>query len=137
MKNKNNWFSIIETIVATSILTIAVFWVYKLIAENNKIITNSWNYLNSYSLISTLTECIENIWFNNYDRSIWKIYEFNFWENIDKCILWNTYNINIDNIEYGLKWKIINSSDFFIDWQLEIESSQAKTITWSYKQIKK
>ena len=62
MKKNIPWFTLIEVIIATWIITIAVFWVYKLISENTKIISNSTNYTQSILLFPVLEQCIENIW---------------------------------------------------------------------------
>ena len=137
IKNENA-FSLIEVIIATSIITITIFWVYKLIWENTKIISNSSNYLQSNSLFPVIEECIEKIWFNTF-KSIWSSsYHFNFWNatNLDDCNIGSTFNVTIDNIDYYLLWNITNSWSDFIEWQISISSDEIKTITWNYKQLK-
>lgn len=62
-------FSLIEVVVATWILSIAVFWVYKMIWENNKIINNSNNFLNKTALFPVLETCIEQS-----GETTWTIY---------------------------------------------------------------
>ena len=57
MKKNNKAFTLIEVIVATGILMISVFWVYKLIWENAKLINNSDNYLQLNLLFSPLSSC--------------------------------------------------------------------------------
>jgi len=134
MKGKKA-FSLVEVIIATSILTIAVFWVYKLIWENTKIISNSSDLIQVNSLFSVLEECIENLWFNNLKSSNDISYFFNFWNDLSECNTW-TFDTEIDNINYKFLWNITNSWSNFIDWELEITSEKTRTITWSYKQIK-
>lgn len=134
----NNWFSLIEVIVATSIITISVFWVYKLISENTKIINKSLNNIQVNNMYFITKECIENIWFNNYNKSVWQEYYFNFWNNLDKCNTWVVDDkIIIDNLEYIVKASINDYWTDYINWTISIENPEIKTLTWSYKQIKK
>ena len=128
MKKYIKAFSLIEVVIATWIISITVFWVYKLIWENTKIISNSWNYLQINSLFPVLEECIENLWISS-DTSIY------LWNNLDSCIKSSSWTI-IDNITYNLSANITNSWTNYIDWELVIDSEQNKTQTWFYKQIK-
>lgn len=135
---QKKWFSLIEIVIATSIITIAVFWVYKLIWENTKIINNSWNYLQVNSLFPVLEECIENIWFSAFTWATTE-YNFNFWvnQNLDSCSISGWNKVVIDNIEYNLKWIIKSTSIDSILWELQIYSEETNTLTWSYQQLKK
>jgi len=99
MKNINNAFSLIEVIVASVILSIAVFGVFKLIWENQKLINNSDNYKTTTSLFIPFQECIENIFWNS--KSTWQ----HFYLNLENCGTWSTQTwIILDNIEYILYW---------------------------------
>lgn len=138
MIRKNDWFSLIEVIVATSIITISVFWVYKLISENTKIINKSLNNIQVNNMYFIAKECIENVWFNNYNKSVWQEYYFNFWNNLNECNTWITDDkIIIDNLEYVIKANINDYWTDYINWIISIENPEIKTLTWSYKQIKK
>lgn len=137
MKNNKIGFSLIEVIVATWILVVAVFWVYKLIWENTKIITNSLNYIQLNSLTPPLKECINNIWIEYFLLNNVNYYEFNFWSSLNECNTWSSININLNNIEYLINWTIVNSWSNFIEWNTYISSNESKTITWSYLQLKK
>ena len=110
MKKINKAFSIIEVITASLILSIAVFWVFKLISENEKIINNSDNYNTATSLFLPFTECMENIW-------SWSLNNSAFYIKIDNCSATSnkTYN-KINNIEYELFWSWTwdNKYDLFI-----------------------
>jgi Tfp pilus assembly protein PilV len=134
MKKQKKAFSLIEVIIATWIISVTVFWVYKLIWENTKIISNSWNYLQANSLFPVLEECIENI---NSDFSKQSgSYNIFLWDSLTWCT--NNTDLNIiDNIEYNLSATITSTWSKFIDWELSISSDEVKTMTWSYKQIKK
>lgn len=119
MKNKSNkWFSIIEVVVSSIILSLSVFWIYKLIAENNKILNNSNNYLDANILITNISNCIENIWFDtlkasNFDTQTWSFYFENSltW----KCMTW-TFNTN-----YAFSWVKLNWLDYYLYWKIKTE----------------
>jgi len=135
--NKNNyWFSLIEIIIATSIITITVFWVYKLISENTKIINNSWEYLQANSLFNTIEECIKNKVSIPYNNSS-PIY---FYLNNDYmgCQLNTTSSWNIiDSIEYVLWANLTDTWTNYNEWEIFIKSDTIKTQTWHYEQTKK
>ena len=140
MDFNKKWFSLIEVVIATSIITITVFWVYKLIWENSKIISNSSNYLQVNSLIPVLQECLEDIGFNNLYSSVWEEYTIGLWNSwfLNECNKNSTDSIIIDNIEYNMSVEIIDiSTDEYIEWELAISSENTKTMTWYYKQIYK
>lgn len=123
-------FSLIEVIVASSILSITVFWVYKLIWENSKLINNSDNYLQLNSLFPVLQECIKNKWPSSFSSdSINSEKQFNFWSNLNWCEIWTTSNIIIDNIEYFLKSTLLENNSKYIKLELEIE--------WDWSAIEK
>lgn len=124
-------FSLIEVVVATSILSIAVFWVYKMIWENNKIITNSNNYLNKTSLFPVLETCIEQSWITSWTKYI------DLWSDLKSCATSNSEIINkIDNIEYVLKVSLGNDLTNSRIWETSINSNFSGTSTWIYIQKK-
>lgn len=141
--NKNiYWFSLIEVIVATSIITISVFWVYKLISENTKIINKSSNNIQVNNVFFNTKDCIENIWFDNYNKTVWSKYYFNFWNDLINCNTWSiTDKTSIDWLDYLVQGEILDSwiSNWldYIKWLISIESPEIKTLTWEYLQIKK
>jgi len=138
MKKNIPWFTLIEVIIATWIITIAVFWVYKLISENTKIISNSTNYTQSILLFPVLEQCIENMWINNFLSSSLTEYRFNFWNSLllNECYTGSINPIFLDNIEYIIEWEILDTNINYIDWELKI-SSDNNSSTWFFKQIKK
>jgi hypothetical protein len=137
MKLDFKWFSLIEVVIATSIITITVFWVYKLIWENTKIITNSSNYLQVNSLFPLTEECFEEKWFSTFTNlTTWDKYYLYLWSNLDKCNNNPSWTI-IDNVEYNIYWLIQDKDTDYINWTIFINSDETKTFTWTYKQIKK
>ena len=139
MEKSKYWFTLIEVIVATWIITIAVFWVYKLISENTKIISNSSNNLQTALIFPVLEQCIDNIWVDAFysDTSTW--YIFNFWssEELSDCNTWALQSVVFDNIEYLIEWEVLERvNPNYIDWELSI-SSDNNSSTWFFKQIKK
>lgn len=112
--NNKKWFTLIEIVIATGVITISVFWVFKLISENNKIIENSNNYLNSTLLLNIAENCIENTWINA-TRFIW------LWENLKNCNISSSEIIStIDWLDYSIKADIIQNSSTWKVWEITI-----------------
>lgn len=139
MRNFKKWFSLVEIIIASWILSIAVFWVYRLIWENTKIINNSWNLIQADSLFLAIQECIENIWLDTFSWSnVSDIINFNFWgdKNLKSC-WYNDWNkIILDNSEYEILWKIKDKGVDYINWEININSPETKSISKTYIQTK-
>lgn len=134
-KLKKHWFTLIEIIIATSILTISVFWVYKLIWENTKLITNFDSQKQSNSLFLSLEQCINYIWIANFKASSNTWYTFNFWSDLKWCLTWTTNNIILDNIEYKLYWNITGSWTNYIDWDLSVFSENNGKISKKFVEV--
>lgn len=127
MINKK-WFTIIEIIVATWILTVSVFWVYKLISENNKIIYNSNTYLNANMMIPLIENCIKNRSPSTQSSSLTQYY-FDLWSDYKDCREYNNEVINtIDSIDYILSAQWIDNPIWTI-WDINIYSD----LTWNIK----
>lgn len=139
MKNTKyltKWFTLIEIVIATTILTISVFWVYKLIWENTKIISNFDSFKQWESLFTSLEQCIDYIWFDYFKSSTNTWFTFNFWNDNNSCLTWATNKIKIDNIDYELRWNITNSWSEFIDWDLFVYSEVTNEITKKFTLLK-
>ena len=134
-KSHKKAFSLIEVLVSMSILSIAVFWVYKLIWENTKLISNSDNYVQLNNLFYPLQECLNYLDFSNFpDKNIW--YNFNFWPTNTNCLVWNSNIVSFDNIGYNLSWEITQSWSNFLDWSLKITADWVWVQTQDFRQIK-
>jgi hypothetical protein len=142
MKNKSNRaFSIIEVVVSSIILSLSVFWIYKLIAENNRIIDNSNNYLDANLLINNMISCIDNIWFDSLKASSFATSTGSFYfENslTWKCLTWN-YNsdysfswVKLNNLDYYLYWRIITSWTDSLIWKLCVYNDSVWKIEKDY-----
>lgn len=134
MKNYKKAFSIIEIIISTAILTIWVFWVYKLIWNNMNFMANNENLLQLNTLYNPLRECIKSIWYNSLSWSYnsWDIFSINFWQDNMWCQIW-TYNstydfswITLQNQEYFMYGKIIEKTWTWIKLELNIYN----TLNW-------
>lgn len=137
MKKIKKAFSIIEVVTASIILSITVFWVFKLIFENQKLINNSSNYNTTLWLTSPLNECIEYIWYNWFvSKNVWDEYNIYFWSSNTECLLSSSWTI-IDNISYDFKIEISEHIiDNFIKFRTYINSSKEIEIQNYYKLIK-
>lgn len=144
-KISKSWFSIIEVVISSIILSLSVFWIYKLIAENNKIIDNSNNYLDANILLTNLTSCIENIWFDSLKSSDFtsQTWSFYFQNSLTwKCMTW-TYNSNytfnsvkLNDLDYYLYWKITNSWTSSLDWVIWVYNESVWNVKKDYTQWK-
>jgi len=124
MKRKycqQSWFTLIEVIIASAILSITVFWVYKLIWENSKLINNSDNYLQLNNLFLNLQECVQNKKLSFINEAVWYEQKINFWSDFKSCKLWNSNPVSLDNIDYFLDTKIIKKEEKYIILELVIE----------------
>jgi len=136
MKKNKRAFTLVEVVVATSILMISVFWVYKLIGENSRLINNNDNYLQLHSLFPALESCIDKIWY--YTTIVWDIKKYDFWSTMTWCTkhISNPLKVILDNIEYSLSSKVLSWWIDFIDFELEISWDWIWTYTWSYRLVK-
>lgn len=134
MKYTSRWFSLIEVIVATSILTIAVFWVFKLIAENSKILANSNNFMQANFLLQPTKECLNNIWLAQLRLETSPVY-LDLWTSWTDCLIGSNNSLLIlDNIEYQIYAEKIENWIDYIDWNIIISSSNNWEINLIYLQ---
>lgn len=138
MKYKKNWFTLLEILVASFILSIVVFSVLKLISENKKLINNSKNITNMYNLVPNIKECIKNIWYENFKNNTQTWYSINFWNDLKSCQTWNLNytSINIEWIDYISNIILTKQTDI-IDFEIEVKSDWVWNIKNNYKLIKK
>jgi len=130
MKKNSIWFSLIEILVASIILSIWVFGIYKLISSNMNIISNNSNYLVENQLLIPFRECLKSIWYNSlsWSYSSWELFSINFWSDYKWCFTWSYNNdfsfswVNLDNIDYYLYSKITAKDTQKINLELNIFS---------------
>lgn len=126
MKYNKRAFSIIEVVVSSIILSLSVFWIYKLIAENNKILNNSNNFLDANILITNITSCIENIWFDTLEASDFNTNTWSFYFKNSltwKCMTW-IYDTN-----YTFSWVKLNNLDYYLYWK--IKTKWTNNLIWN------
>lgn len=104
MKNSNKWFSLIEVIIATIILTVWVFGIYKLFWNNLMVLNNNEIFVDQTSLQLPFKECLKNIWYNTLNTySSWSFLSVNFWSwNMD-CTVW-VYSSDYTFTPVTLNW---------------------------------
>lgn len=118
---KKKAFSLIEIIVSIWIISVTIFWIYKLIWENNKIIANSNIFLIQNLLYDNAKECLN---WENFDNIF-----IDFWDDLKSCNFSNSEKITkIDNIEYIIQAKSQKSWTKVIFWKINIESN----ILWKW-----
>lgn len=138
MKKNINWFSLIEVIVATSILTIAVFWIFKLIWENSKILANSQNYIQANLLLQPSKECLDYLLkisdLNTVKTTLsWAYLDLSDFNWV--CVIWNNLTVNtLDNIDYSIYIEKNNEWSDFVDWKINIASDFIQPLYFDYLQ---
>lgn len=108
MKNSSiKGFSLVEIIVSTIILTIGVFWVYKLIGNNMALLWKNETILTMKTLEKNLQQCILYLSENgsNFTGSGFSIY---FWDDLLWCEKW-TFEEN-----YNFTGVVMNNQTFFL-----------------------
>lgn len=140
MKKNTPWFTLIEVLVATSILSLSIFGIYKLIGENMRLIGNSSALSTAALLLNDEKECIKSFWYDAFWNS-WK-YSISFWDDNGSCATWSYVTdysfswVDIDSKRYFLSAEILLVSTGSRDWNLELfqEDIGKKQIDW--KQVK-
>lgn len=130
MKKTKKAFSLIEIIISTIILTIWVFWVYKLIWNNVNLITNNDNYKTFNNLYPNFKECITSLKSSlSWSYNSWSSFSINFWNDNMSCLIWS-YNSNFDftpvllnNNEYYLFWEVTKKESDEMELKLNIYNS--------------
>lgn len=126
MKKNFLWFTLIEIIIAVGILSIGVFWVYKMLslslANTNETIKKTSQDL----LISSFKECLKSIWYNSlsWSYNVWSGFSMNFWNSYTWCLTWS-----FDN-NYTFSWVYMNNwTNTWINFYLFAKVLE-KNITW-------
>jgi len=138
MKNNKSGFSLIEVIVATSILTIAVFWIFKLIWENSKIISQSQNYIQANLLLQPSKECLDYL-LKDKGLVYMKAQTAPIYLDLDNfswpCNIWVNTSINtVDSIDYIIYVEKNSEWLDFIDWKITITSDVIVSLDFDYLQ---
>lgn len=138
---KKYWFTLLEIMVASAILSLTVFWVYKLIWENSRLIGNKDIFLQKNILIYNIKECLDTLWFFAFRTNPQSEYSFNFWATKNDCNTWSfspDYSftpVNMNGNDYFLYGKITNSGATFLDWELSIFEESTWKVSKNYKQV--
>lgn len=127
-KNKT-WFSLIEVVVATSILTIWVFGIYKLIWNDLNLVSNTNTKKTANIIEKSLIECIKYFWKNtlSWSYNIDEKFSINFWNNLNWCFTWSY------NTSYNFSWVLLNNKEFFNI--LHIQKKETNNININYEII--
>ncbi|MDQ7009003.1 MAG: prepilin-type N-terminal cleavage/methylation domain-containing protein [Candidatus Gracilibacteria bacterium] len=121
MKNKKA-FTLIEVIIASAILSITVFGVYKLIGENSKLINNSDNFLQLNNLFLNTEECIKSKKDYFILQNIGSIEKIDFGTDLKNCNTGATISVEINNINHFIKTKITGTGADYRDIEINIEA---------------
>ena len=125
LKNKFA-FTLVEVVIAWTILTVWVFWIYKMIWSNMLLLNKSQDTVDAQTLLQPATECIKSkkSTINSLSQT-W--FYLTFWNEINSftwCLI-NTSSCTVllNWVEYEIFWdrELINSQTWVIldiskDW---------------------
>lgn len=100
------WFTLVEVLVASIILSVVVFGILRLVNNDTKQTTNIEKNNEMYDVYSNSLECIKSFWYN-YLSTLTNTSSLNFWTNSNLCLTWS-YNPNL-----SFSWIEIKS---YFDW---------------------
>jgi hypothetical protein len=92
LKYKQYWFTIIEVIIAASILWITVFWILNLINFNSNQANLFYKEKLKNDIFLNSKECIKKIWYDFFKNNIWTWISINFWDDNNLCLTWSYDN---------------------------------------------
>lgn len=101
------WFTLVEVLVASMILSVVVFGILRLVNNNTKQTVNLEKNNEMFDVYSNSLECIKSLWYL-YLSSYTATQSLNFWNSWSSCFTW-TYDINL-----SFSWIEIKS---YFDWQ--------------------
>ncbi|MCP4523510.1 MAG: hypothetical protein GY828_04795 [Candidatus Gracilibacteria bacterium] len=135
MKNAKKAFSLIELIVATSILTLTVFGVLKLIGENTKTISNAQLSSQLNYLLQPTKECLGSIGISTLQAEGTTVYVNIGSPDNPLCLIGNSNTLlTIDGIEYQIKADKISYNTKYIRWNLEVSDNFGGIATMNFLQ---
>lgn len=121
--------------IATVILTLWVFGIYKLINNNTYLFAQNQTLSILHFLLESQKECIQYLWYDKFiDIDAWSGFSINFWENNTWCERWSyddglTFTwVRIDENTYYLRGKIVSNSGS----EISIEYSIFSLSYWLY-----
>lgn len=87
------WFTLVEVLVASLILSVVVFGILRLVNNNTKQTTNLEKNNESYDVYSNSLECIKSLGYLYLSNNT-STQSLNFWVNWTTCLTWS-YNTNL------------------------------------------
>ncbi len=90
MKHNTSWFTILEILVAMIIMTIWIFWIYKMIGSNMVLLSTYEDKKEINSLFSPFENCLFALGYENFSGSeyhVWDTFSLHFWEKNIWCFI--------------------------------------------------
>lgn len=139
MKKNPSGFTLLEVMIAASILTIWVFGIYKMISSNMLLLANAEQKQEMTRLFDPFSECLSHIWYDSLSGSFASetILSFNFWEKNLDCMIGNystDYSfsgVTSGKNEYFLFARKLPESD---STKLMLEANIYSPTFWEYSQ---
>lgn len=141
MKFSKKAFSILEVLIASLVLSVTVFWVYKLIGENSRLIGNKDIFTQKNILLLNAQKCLNYWGFSELKNAAINDMSINFGANNSSCFT-GTYNtdysfpsVNMNATNYYISAQITNSWATFIDWDIWVFEESSGKFSKSFTQV--
>ncbi len=122
MKSSKSAFTLLEIMIAASILTVWVFGIYKMISSNMVLLSNFEQKQEMSQLFSPLESCLKNIWYDSLSGSfvgaVEETLSFHFWDKNLDCM---TGSFTSD---YSFTWVVSGNNEYFL-YAKKLSSSSA------------
>ncbi len=120
MKIFKKAFSLIELIIATTVLVIWVFGISALLTNNQNNINNISEFSKKESLYYSALECFKSNKGFSYFSS-WNLFYINFWNHLKWCNVWNiSTEVNINWNSYVIKARVIEKNSNFAKIKISV-----------------
>lgn len=127
MQTHTSWFSLIEIIIATIVLTIGVFGIYRLIGNNMNLLHNYSKTSQMQTLGENLKECTRYLGYNSFSWfTLGEQFSINFWDDNLDCRR-SSYNGN-----YTFSWVILDGEVYYLYGQVKTKDMKRKRIYFTY-----
>lgn len=111
-------FSLIEIIISVIILTLWVFWIYKLIGNNMWLLWHNTTKWTMYTLNTNIKECLTSFWYNNLQSyNTGTTFSIYFWTDYTWCFL-GTYDNN-----FSFTWIVLDNQNYYLYATIENKTS--------------
>lgn len=132
MQWKQHAFTLIEIVVAVIILFWWVFWIYRLIALNEKLMFE-YEQKTYFSLLEhPLHTCILFFHRQGFFTSTGQQFWVSFGDDRMKCELYNhsVTGVYMDGTRYDMEWKVLSLFPFHVEYDIVAGTETLSSLVW-------